>query len=233
MENLDRTPIHVATLQEVVAPPAEGASADAAKTGQQGAPPAAATAPQTSNASATPAPAAGATAAAGDAAKEEYNQVSHVALYRFVSKNEFDPATFELINSRVADSFLGGSGGGSAGSMMMGAMPGGGQGQGVSARIRGDLDEAEVRVVRGLPPDFCRDRPQLLDLFTIGANLRRTGNGNVFLPAGVGKCEAYLGVLLDFIVFVCARVGKEIDGIFSAPDERAHRARMQPCAVPV
>jgi hypothetical protein len=133
VENLARTPIHVATLQEVVAPPAEGASADAAKTAQQGAPSAGATAPQTSSASATSAPAAGATAApgaAGEAAKDDYNQVSHVALYRFVSKTEFDPATFELINSRVADGFVGGTGGGAAGSMMMGAMGGGGGGQG-------------------------------------------------------------------------------------------------------
>src|SRR5207237_536211 len=65
--------------------------------------------------------------------------------------------------------------------------------------LRGHLDDADVRVVRTVPPDFCRNRPQFLDLGAIIADLGRSGDGDVFLSAGVGKGEADLRKLADLV----------------------------------
>src|SRR5207248_9307964 len=92
--------------------------------------------------------------------------------------------------------------------------------------------QPKVWIVRTAPPDFRPEAPEFVDLPPVGADMGCAGHRDVFLAVGIGKGEADLWKALDFVVFMSALVGEEIDRAFVAAQKSAHRTRMQPAPIP-
>jgi len=99
--------------------------------------------------------------------------------------------------------------------------------------VRCNLDQTNIWVVRGSPPYFCGNRPQLRHLDFVGGDFCDTGNRYIFLTARISEAQAHLRIPGYFIVLVSAGIGEKINRIFLAPQDRPHGTCMQDPPIPV